>query len=267
MKCSTYLFVLGLALSLSHQLKASTDDDDDDVSNSYESEPKPKQTKKKKRVVDDENDEIDDSSGGLRKGKSYLATVEILGIGTGLMSSASGVNLGTYRDPNALIEFNAVVSSNSGSSFSSTKSSDSDSSTSYESAAEGKAFDIAVRYKQFFGNSFYGYVGPSYRQTDATLKLRVTNGTVTSPSVDIASVTMRDLGVDGAIGHAWQWSKFTMGCDWVGVHIPVVRFKNDYDDKGFIPTTSQVSEMRRSFVSQARGPGLIALRFYLGASF
>ena len=268
-------------LFATHLQAASHDTDyDDDVADSYEAEPRPSPaeqpvppkppgpTKKKRNVVDEESDETRDSSLDLRKGKSYIATVELLGIGTGLLSSSSGVNFGAYRDSDSLIEFSAVVSTNSGSSFSTNKSTDSDTKMDNQTAEDGRAFDIAIRYKQFFGNSFYGYIGPAYRQTEATLKLRSTSSAgVTSSSVDIASAAMRDLGLDGAIGNAWQWSNFTMGCDWIGLHVPIARFRNDYDDKGYITSVKQVNDARRSFVNQARGPAFMMLRFYVGASF
>ena len=116
-----------------------------------------------------------------------------------------------------------------------------DSPKVYEDTYRGEVLEIF--YKKFNGNSFYVKPLVFYRNMDIDEK----EGT---------DYVFSDFGVGISIGNQWQWSNFTIGCDWVGVNSRLATL--DYKD-------SKNSE--RVFFSKGYGFTANLLNLYIGYSF
>lgn len=201
-----------------------------------------------------------------REDKRYEAVIELLGIGTGILSNATGFTVGYFLKPNQIAEINFSQSSGNNDSTNRKEDTDDDYVT-YEGFIEGHSTAFALRVKHFFSNSFYAIGGVAYRDTDASYHVRPIFP-LSLQSVEVATLKERDLGITASIGNAWQWENFTLGCDWVGFHMPIIKFKDDYDRKGILLSgVDSLENDRNKFERQGRQLGVLALKFYLGAAF
>lgn len=75
----------------------------------------------------------------------------------------------------------------------------------------------SVRWKQWWGNSFYTNLGLARRVT----ALEATLDPVTGSDEVSARIELTSLGADLQVGNRWQWDRFTLGCDWLGFFYPV----------------------------------------------
>lgn len=70
------------------------------------------------------------------------------------------------------------------------------------------------------------------------------------------------------VGNQWQWSNFTIGCDWLGVMVPVAVLK--IDDR-FGNTTGISDSSRKSlddaWMTLGKTTSVMLTRLYVGASF
>lgn len=73
--------------------------------------------------------------------------------------------------------------------------------------------------------------------------------------------------LDLAIGNKWQWSNFTLGCDWIGVMVPIAQIskKDDLTDDGSLSRSDQ--NHKDTANELAKVTNLQFLRFYLGVAF
>ena len=86
--------------------------------------------------------------------------------------------------------------------------------------------------------------------------------------VKIASIQESDIGATFAIGNAWQWENFQIGCDWIGVHLPAIYLQKKYSNENVDLTSADSVERRRNyFRNTATMLNVQGLRFYLGAAF
>jgi hypothetical protein len=117
-------------------------------------------------------------------------------------------------------------------------------------------------YKQFFGNSFY------LEGTGFVRRLRQSSYHYKSYSYreEEAEFRVDSLGGTFAIGNQWQWPTFTIGCDWIGVEVPLAHgaFKEDVKD---IINEAYVADEQSDFKAKAKDSQPILARFYLGYSF
>jgi hypothetical protein len=69
------------------------------------------------------------------------------------------------------------------------------------------------------------------------------------------------------IGNQWQFKNFTLGCDWVGVTLPLSKkYSNEsVATTGNLATEQQENEDAKEDLTERTQINL--LRFYLGASF
>jgi hypothetical protein len=137
-----------------------------------------------------------------------------------------------------------------------------------------------TRAKWFAGNSFYLTGGLGVRMFEATrprYDFKADTGFETSTA---ASYERTSLTGDLAIGNQWQFSSFTIGCDWAGIMAPLATLsesssqnpssKSEETSALADDTTSEEEEARqdeeemKAYASAAR-PQFV--RFYLGWSF
>jgi hypothetical protein len=72
-------------------------------------------------------------------------------------------------------------------------------------------FTTSVQLKQFVSNSFYLKAGIFYRD----LKEEKTRPSLFSS--DTGTYRLKDMGLTFSLGNQWNFSKFTLGCDWFGI--------------------------------------------------
>jgi hypothetical protein len=120
---------------------------------------------------------------------------------------------------------------------------------------DGRSF--GAHFKHYVGNSFYYRAGLDWR----SLKYRFADTfSGTSGQFDGTS-----LAVTFNIGNQWQWSNFTLGCDWVGLSVPLSKsFKNELLVTGTSYDANDFDEDKELLVSKTN---LNLVRFYIGASF
>lgn len=116
---------------------------------------------------------------------------------------------------------------------------------------------FSINFKYFNGNSFYLTGGAGYRQA---VKKGLEN--ILFNEKDYFTRKTTDLGVTAGIGNQWQWSKFTLGADWVGIYQPMSTLSSDTHAYDY--TTKTYTDA--SDPSYKAGT-LLTSRFYIGLSF
>lgn len=152
----------------------------------------------------------DKSSAQNRENKNYTFNVQMLAgedFGFGYHDkSRKGFQFGKFLDSQSLILFNYSNGGyNSGNYF-------------YNFSNSSSSF--GVQYKKFFGNSFFVQSGLNYETfksdyaeifEDSSTGLLIPSGS----TLDINSLLFVLK-----IGNHWQWSNFTLGCDWLTLEMP-----------------------------------------------
>ncbi len=223
-------------------------------------------SKEKAKSADDAPAAEENASEKARAGKRYEASLEPFGVAVPL-NEGSALNGGMYFGANSLVELNIA--------FANAKRSDSSSFTSdsgdtifsqYEARREGHSSLVAVRYKRFVSNSFYWYAGGGDRMTSAALY--VIDKDHDDKESKVATYETHDIGAVGAIGNQWQWDSFMMGCDWIGLYLPIIKVKNVYDDQNDdLAYSNDMHKARAKLRDDLTSMNVQGLRFYLGASF
>lgn len=83
----------------------------------------------------------------------------------------------------------------------------------------------AAKVKYFIGNSFYVNVGAAYRQLDLTINEWLFSDRRLARSI-------HHVGGEASFGNSWQFSSFTIGCDWAGYFLPVKKMKDTREQSG-----------------------------------
>lgn len=202
------------------------------------------------QVVADDNAMAGDSDGPTstshRANKTFTATYQITGIGPSA-TFASGITVGFFLNPEWVIMLEGT------------------------SGREATIFDIfddtdvksksfGVHAKNFAGNSFYYRFGVDYRD----LEYQYTDNFITTTYRTFDS---KSWGVTFGIGNQWQWKNFTLGCDWVGVTLPLSKkYSNEsVTTSGSLAFEQSENEDAKKDLTEKTQINL--LRFYLGASF
>lgn len=199
----------------------------------------------------------DQSSEALRQNQNYMLTVQLGGMGPSYVSS-TGIEFAFYHNPNILWGLEVTGGKNSVSGNSNGLYGD----TNLNAAINTQAKSLGVFGKFFLGNTFYIRGGLDFRSATYSFVYN-----------DTANSTQTSYGFNGnssvatvLIGNQWQWENFTLGCDWVGLGLPLTSsLSNEYYTSND-PTQnySDFSNREQIFV---KGGTLNLLRFYLGASF
>jgi hypothetical protein len=122
-----------------------------------------------------------------------------------------------------------------------------------------------VRLKWFLGNSFYLQGGAGLRQMQATDSSVFFSSLVVADTYKSTFSSSYAIGEIG-LGNRWQFSNFTIGCDWVGYAVPLAKLSSSESFTGPI-TESQKASDRDNFDKRSSEGNLMLLRFHLGVSF
>lgn len=117
--------------------------------------------------------------------------------------------------------------------------------------------------KYFFGDSFYIDGGLGIETWD--LDYSVKTSTDSSSSIKKLSGSVTNTGIEFHIGNQWQWSNFTLGCDWFGYFLSISTSKNFSNDSSVDPTDKKDEEDTLSALMSGSSPHIT--RFYVGWSF
>jgi len=180
-----------------------------------------------------------------RMDKQYSLNLVALGFGPSVATS-SGVNAGLFLDRNNLLELEYV----------SGRPLTIDWGNSYDHL-DSKTSSFGVHLKHFAGNSFYVRGGLDYRMADYdyTYNYSSTDKGESKFNGDSIAATV-------IIGNQWQWQNFTLGCDWIGVALPItsqVKSESVVGDKPYYFEKDKDTLLKKT--------ATVLLRLYAGASF
>jgi hypothetical protein len=193
----------------------------------------------------------EDSSEHNRMGKNHLITAQLFGVNPNGLPGG-GLSYGFFLDRSSMI-----IAEATGSKYGSDTV-----------AFNGGGYDIdgssvGVHYKKFFGNSFYVKAGMDQRH----INLKYSYIGFLSPNFNTAYGFKSDsTAASLVIGNQWQWNSFTLGCDWIGMSVPIVESTSKEFQSGNFDSIDKrnLEDDKRRFTKNGIGQGL---RFYLGASF
>lgn len=196
-----------------------------------------------------------DESMQNRQGKQWQFDVNLMGVGPSL--TGTGGLIGAYfLSPDQLI----LVELTSGSLGAGTNVDDDKVGSDYDITSKS----IGVHYKQFTGNSFYFRAGGDFRSMNYKYSFTSANP-ADSSNMEFSGTS---FALNFQIGNQWQWDNFTLGCDWVGVSIPVT---SKVTEDRFVSNGIYSSIDRKQYNDDSKAlvesSHLNLLRFYLGASF
>lgn len=204
-----------------------------------------------------------ENSASLRSDKKFQVLGGLNLIGPNL-SSATGLTGGYFLSSDKMLLLEVTSGSLKGESTST--NSGSASSTIDKFTLDNSSQSIGFHYKQFVGNSFYFRAGLDARST--TFKATAYNTSL--GQTEEYSFKGTSTAANFQIGNQWQFDNFTIGCDWVGVSVPL---SHSITDEKISPAAmaadpveyqNKMNDLQKFFVKGAL-PNL--LHFYLGASF
>ncbi len=205
------------------------------------------------KIVPAEATIVQDSSEHHRLDKNYVTTVNLTGFGPSLTSTIA-LQAGKYLDRNSVVLLeatggtlstpdNAISSAKTGSSY------------------DVKSTSFGAHFKQFNGNSFYYRAGVDFRKIKYDYKFVYTTGPSDTRHFDGTSIAG-----NFQIGNQWQWENFTLGCDWVGISLPLTSSTSNEEVVSSTPDYDQ-ARIKDDIDALVKKAHLNFLRFYLGASF
>ena len=196
---------------------------------------------------------VDSSSAGNRIGKILTLEAQLLSISPAA-TSTSGLSAGFFLTPDNIISLGYASGSGSGSGFF-TLGSESDTLST-----------VGVSLKHFFGNSFYGTGSLNYQHFTDT-RTAFLSGIFGSNPANY-SFTGDSVRAGVSIGNQWQWSNFTLGCDWVGVSVPLTtNFSAENVSESDPSDTSQHQNRASAEKAYVSNVTVELVAFYLGVSF
>jgi len=121
----------------------------------------------------------------------------------------------------------------------------------------------ALRSKIFWGNSFYTNLGAARRTIGIALSPQAFIGT----DILDARLETTELVADFGIGNMWEWHRFTLGIDWLGIMLPIARLSSEDNLTG--GRLSADAERAKSilFDRLAGGRSYQLMGMYMGVSF
>jgi hypothetical protein len=181
----------------------------------------------------------EDSSEHNRMEKTYEIGLMPWGVGP-IPAGNSGISIATYLTRNSAIVFgyNQLIAGRE--CWGSLSCSD-------------KGYSFEVHYRKFFGNSFY--VAGGVEQRHVTIEGGDSWGSE-DYSFDGDSTA---LGV--VVGNQWHWQSFFLGCDWVGITVPVSWNLSNVKTSTY---TYDFDSAKKTYVTGTTG---MLLRLHLGMAF
>ena len=124
-----------------------------------------------------------------------------------------------------------------------------------------KTNSVGIHAKKFMSNSFYINGGIDY----TTMKYDNDYIFTTSSIKDAYGFEANMISASFVIGNQWQWDTFTLGCDWVGMTLPISHnVTSEYADTSY-STAKRYNKEDQDTLLVNGSPQL--LRFYVGATF
>lgn len=121
---------------------------------------------------------------------------------------------------------------------------------------------IEAKAKYFFGNSFYvdgGLANESWKVKYSVLT------SATGTTTESFSGSVSNTGLTLHLGNQWQWSGFTLGCDWVGYFL-ALSTTSSFGSSGAVDEDDK-KDQETSIKNTMGGSSAHLARFYLGWSF
>ncbi|MFS4458159.1 hypothetical protein [Bdellovibrio sp. HCB2-146] len=185
------------------------------------------------------------SSEHNRMGKKYVVAAQLFGVGVA-QGSGQGVVAGYHLDRNTVVQLEVLSGVRKDGIF-----------ENYEL----KTNSVGIHAKKFVSNSFYVNGGLDY----STIKYDNDYIFTTSSNKDAYGFEATMLSAGFVIGNQWQWESFTLGCDWVGLTLPLSHsISSEYADASYTNAKKYNKEDQDTLL--ANGSAQL-LRFYVGATF
>lgn len=180
----------------------------------------------------------EDSSEHNRMGKTYEISVMPWGIGP-IPAGSSGIDIATYftRNSALLIGYSKLTAGRQ--CWGAMHCSDS-------------GYNLEVYYRHFTGNSFY--VAGGVDQRHVTIQENDDWGDYYSFDGDTTA-----LGI--VIGNQWQWQNFFLGCDWIGLSVPIISSVSN------VQTSADAYDYESAKKNYVTGTHGMLLRLHLGFAF
>jgi hypothetical protein len=119
---------------------------------------------------------------------------------------------------------------------------------------------LSAGYKAFLSNSYYWEASVFHRELTRRGRYNNRNGIFTGEA----------LGLEFLVGHQWQWELFTLGCDWLGLHVPVRAYGEKNRDKETLVIPDEEVEFERQtmrFRTDNQEIRIVFFGLYAGLSF
>ena len=197
------------------------------------------------------------SSAYARINKENQFLINLTGAGPNATAS-TGLIFGHFIDRNSMFLVEAMTGTNTGNSLFS--------SSFYSSSIQtsAKAQSIGVHFKQFVSNSFYYRFGVDYRNIAYKYSY-----TPSSTPVETAEFNGDSVALNFQIGNQWQFEKFTLGCDWFGLSMPITSNTSSRTLNAAAQTDASYYNRKLDDESDyyTKRTTYNFVRFYLGSSF
>jgi hypothetical protein len=116
-----------------------------------------------------------------------------------------------------------------------------------------------LRYKRFWGNSFYTNIGPGLRTFRVSSPLVAALAKSESFEAEDSDIV---LGL--SVGNRWQWQHFLIGCDWIGVHLPLANVSSSVGEPTKSESSEEYNKRKSDWDNFGKNSTYQILRFYLG---
>ncbi len=180
------------------------------------------------------------SSRDNRSQKKFVVTGQPAGIMPGGVF-AIGASFGWYLDPDSIVQLEATSGK---------------SSFLWIFWPRVRASTLGLSYKKFVGETFYLAGGAMYKSVEYD------DWQIFS---DDGSFKGYAILANFGLGNQWQWRGFTLGCDWIGLAVPLTSKVTESNVDGL--SEYDLDDLERHQQRQLKDVQGYAVRLYLGASF
>lgn len=191
-----------------------------------------------------------------RMGDKVNINVNVAGLGPGY-SRSQGLSTGIYLSDDSLILVDVI----GGRGFSSRSYAATDGFSTISGENKVDHLGLGVHYKLFTGNSFYVRSGVDLMN----IKYRYDHTSLFGDSYQ-SQFDANVLFGQVAIGNQWQVDNLTIGCDWVGLAVPIASNIENKSIKGSFDNFD-ADDLKEDINIYTKISGLLLLRLYVGGSF
>lgn len=192
---------------------------------------------------------MENSSEHNRMDKRFVVEAQLFG-GSTLTGATTGAIIGYHLDRNTVIQ--AELTKGDG-----TNGNDSESL----GFSEREGATVGLHAKRFLSNSFYVKGGLDYTK----MKYNANYIWTSAPNKEAYGFEANLISAALVIGNQWQWDNFTLGCDWIGLTLPISHeITSEFNDKNLASHAQYNKDDQDTLLKNGTGQ---ALRFYVGATF